>query len=87
MTQKTISLNKNSFKQLKKLKKKNESYSELIIRLCNLRNYVLNDPLLEFSGIFSEDEALWEEIENIIQNHRKSHLTNEDIEKNNDVFS
>ena len=79
MTQKTISLNENSYKQLKKLKKKNESYSELIIRLCNLRNPVLNDPLLEFSGIFSEDEELWEEIENIIQNHRKSHLTNEDI--------
>ena len=79
MTQKTISLNENSYKQLKKLKKKNESYSDLIIRLCNLRNPVLNDPLLEFSGIFSEDEELWEEIENIIQNHRKSHLTNEDI--------
>jgi len=79
MTQKTISLNENSYKQLKKLKKKNESYSELIIRLCNLRNPVLNDPLLEFSGIFSEDEELWEEIENILQNHRKSHLTNEDI--------
>lgn len=79
MTQKTISLNENSYKQLKKLKKKNESYSDLIIRLCNLRNPVLNDPLLEFSGIFSEDEELWEEIENIIQNHRKSHLTNEII--------
>lgn len=79
MTQKTISLNENSYKQLKKLKKKNESYSDLIIRLCNLRNPVLNDPLLEFSGIFSEDEELWVEIEKIIQNHRKSHLTNEDI--------
>ncbi len=79
MTQKTISLNENSYKQLKKLKKKNESYSDLIIRLCNLRNPVLNDPLLEFSGIFSEDEELWVEIEKIIQNHRKSHLTNEII--------
>ena len=79
MTQKTISLNENSYKQLKKLKKKNESYSNLIIRLCNLRNPILNDPLLEFSGIFSEDEELWEEIEKIIQNHRISHLTNEDI--------
>jgi predicted CopG family antitoxin len=79
MTQKTISLNENSYKQLKKLKKKNESYSDLIIRLCNLRNPVLNDPLLEFSGIFSEDEELWVEIEKIIQNHRKSHLTYEII--------
>ena len=79
MTQKTISLNENSYKQLKKLKKKNESYSDLIIRLCNLRNPVLNDPLLEFSGIFSEDEELWVEIESFIQNHRKSHLTNEII--------
>ena len=78
MTQKTISLNENSYKKLKKLKKKNESYSELINRLCNLQNPILNDPLLEFSGIFSEDEELWEEIEIIIQNHRKSHLTNED---------
>jgi len=79
MTQKTISLNENSYRVLKKLKKKNETYSELIIRLCNLQNPVLNDPLLEFSGIFSEDNEFWEEIENFIRNHRKSHLTNEDI--------
>ncbi|MCJ7651420.1 MAG: hypothetical protein MUP85_22660 [Candidatus Lokiarchaeota archaeon] len=79
MTQRTISLNENSYRELKKLKKKSETYSDLIVRLCNLQNPVLNDPLLEFSGIFSEDEELWEEIENFIQNHRQSHLTNEDI--------
>jgi len=77
MTQKTISLNENSYKILKKLKKKNESYSDLIIRLCNLQDPSLNDPLLEYSGIFSEDEDLWEKIEEAINNHRNSHLTSE----------
>ena len=77
MTQKTISLNERSYKLLKKLKKKNETYSDLIIRLCTMQNPNKNDPLLEFSGIFSEDEELWEEIEKIIKDHRKSHLTSE----------
>lgn len=72
---KTISLNEKSYKILKKLKKKNESYSELIIRLCNLQDPSLNDPLLEHSGIFSEDDDLWEKIEETIRNHRNSHLT------------
>lgn len=79
MTQKTISLNEKSYKILKKLKKKKESYSDLIIRLCNLQDPSLIDPLLEYSGIFSEDENLWEKIEETIKNHRNSHLTSEII--------
>ena len=77
MTQKTISLNEKSYKILKKLKKRYEFYSDLITRLCNLQDPSLNDPLLEYSGIFSEDADLWEEIEETIRNHRNSHLTSE----------
>ena len=76
MTQKTISLNEKSYKMLKKLKKENESYSDLIIRLCSMQDPFLKDPLLEFSGIFSEDNELWEEIEQIIKSYRVLHLTN-----------
>ena len=77
MTQKTISLNEKSYKMLKKLKKENESYSDLIVRLCSMQALFLKDPLLEFSGIFSEDNELWEEIEQIIKSYRALHLMNQ----------
>lgn len=78
MTQKTISLNEKSYILLKKLKKENESYSDLIIRLCRIQNPSQSDPLLEYAGIFSEDKEFWEEIEKIIKDHRDSHLTNDE---------
>ena len=77
MTQKTISLNEKSFKLLKRLKNDGESYSDLINRLCALQDPSLNDPLLEYVGIFSEDKELWGEIEKIVKEHRDSHLTSE----------
>jgi predicted CopG family antitoxin len=77
MTQKTISLNEKAYKVLKKLKKENESYSELIIRLCSMQESSFNDPLLEYAGIFGENEDLWDEIEKIIKQYRENHLTNE----------
>ena len=77
MTQKTISLNEKSYNLLKKLKKENESYSDLITRLCNMQNPSQSDPLLEYAGIFSEDKELWEEIEKIIKDHRDTHLTSD----------
>jgi len=76
MTQKTISLNEKSYRMLRKLKKENESYSDLIIRLCSMQDPFLKDPLLEFSGIFSADNDLWEEIENLIKSYRSSYLIN-----------
>jgi len=77
MTQKTISLNEKAYKILKSLKKKNESYSELVIRLLSTQESTFNDPLLEYAGIFSEDDDLWDEIEKIIKQHRENHLINE----------
>jgi len=77
MTQKTISLNEKTFRMLKKLKKENESYSDLIMRLIKLQDPFTNDPLLEFAGLFSEDTDLWDEIEKTIKDHRNNHLTNE----------
>jgi len=77
MTQKTISLNEKTYNMLKKLKRENETYSDLITRLCKLQDPSSNDPLLEYSGLFSEDPELWDEIEKVIKDHRKSHLTSE----------
>ena len=77
MTQKTISLNEKSYRMLKKLKRENESFSDLIMRLCETQDPTKSDPLLEYVGIFSEDEKLWGDIEDIIKAHRDSHLTDE----------
>jgi len=77
MTQKTISLNEKSYILLKKLKKENESYSDLIIRLCETQNPTKNDPFLEYAGIFSEDKEFWEAIEKVIKEHREIHLTSD----------
>jgi predicted CopG family antitoxin len=77
MTQKTISLNEKSYNILKKMKKKGESYSDLIIRLCNICHPSKNDPLLEYAGIFNEDEEFWNKIADIVKDYREQHLTNE----------
>ncbi len=70
MTQKTISLNEKAYALLNNVKKKNESFSELIIRLCSLQ---LKDPLLEYAGILSEDKDFLNRIEKLV----KEHLTDE----------
>ncbi len=77
MTQKTISLNEKSYKLLSKLKKKNESYSELIMRLCALQDPSQYDPLLEFRGILRENGDLWKDIEKLIKQNRYEHLIDE----------
>ncbi len=67
MPQKAISLNKKAYTLLKKVKKKNESYSELIIRLYSLQ---LKDPLLECASILNEDQELWDGIQKRVKEHR-----------------
>ncbi|MHA1680286.1 MAG: antitoxin VapB family protein [Promethearchaeota archaeon] len=79
MTQKTISLNKKSHSLLKSLKGEKETYSELIIRLCqnNVRKKK-EDILLKYAGAFKENSDEWETIQDEIRASRDSHLTTEE---------
>jgi predicted CopG family antitoxin len=76
MAHKTISLNKESYRILKKLKRDYETYSDLIIRLFGRKKSVMADPLLEYAGVFSDDD-FWKDFENIIQEQRNSNLSQE----------
>ncbi|MHA1672990.1 MAG: antitoxin VapB family protein [Promethearchaeota archaeon] len=66
MTQKTISLSEPAYKNLKKLKKVNESFSQLILRLTQSHNPTTLNNLF---GIGKQDED-WEEIQKSIQKNR-----------------
>ncbi|MBN1803527.1 MAG: hypothetical protein JW891_18600 [Candidatus Lokiarchaeota archaeon] len=79
MTQKTISLNLKAYKKLKKFKKEKESYSDLILRLCNTQESKNNeDILLKYVGVFKDDEEYWKEVEDTIQEERNRHLISEE---------
>jgi predicted CopG family antitoxin len=76
MTQRTISLTEQAYKLLKKQKKRKESYSDLIIRLCNVHDQQQEeDFLIKYIGAFESESERWKEIENKIQRHRENHLT------------
>ena len=66
MTQKTISLSEPAYKNLKKLKKVNESFSQLILRLTKSHNPTTLNNLF---GVGKQDED-WEEIQKSIQKNR-----------------
>lgn len=79
MTQKTISLNEKAYKKLKKLKRKGETYSDLILRLCNSQEISERDDiLLKLIGAFKDNDEYWEKIEKQIQENRSTHLTSEE---------
>jgi len=81
MTQKTISLNEKAYKKMKKLKKKGESYSDLVLRLCDAQEQSdEEDILLKLIGSFKEDADYWEKVETQIQRSRNAHLTSEEGE-------
>lgn len=79
MTQKTISLNEKAYKILRKFKRNKESYSELIIRLCEVqKNEEKEDILLKYIGLFKDNSDYWEQVEKEIQKERNHHLTSEE---------
>jgi len=79
MDQKTISLNEKAYKKLKRMKNSDETYSDTILRLCELQEKVIEeDILLKFAGTFKENTALWENVEKEIQHHRDNHLISEE---------
>lgn len=79
MTQKTISLNEKAYRILRKFKKNKESYSDLIIRLCEVQEKEeREDILLKYMGVFKDNSDYWEQVEKEIQKERNRHLTSEE---------
>ncbi|MFX1259285.1 MAG: antitoxin VapB family protein [Promethearchaeota archaeon] len=79
MTQKTISLNEKAYKRLRKFKRDKESYSDLIIRLCDTQeNKEKGDILLKYMGLFKNNSDDWEKVEKEIQKERERYLTSEE---------
>jgi len=72
MTQKTISLPEKVYNSLKKKKRNEETYSELISRLLNENEQRLPSPNIStfFGKLEEEKEGEWDEIENSIYKNR-----------------
>ncbi len=67
MTQKTISLSEKAYNELKKNKKKDESFSKTILRILGNRD---NSDVMSLAGAFNEKSEEWEKIENILHKNR-----------------
>lgn len=65
MSTKTISLSEDAYDRLKALKKENESFSDLVKRLCS------GVKLRDFHGVLSKDSA--KKMEKIIREKREEH--------------
>ena len=79
MTQKTISLNEKAYKRLREFKKYKESFSDLIIRLCDTKEKEeKEDILLKYVGLFKDNSEDWEKVEKEIQKERDRHLISEE---------
>ncbi len=68
MTQKTVSLSEEAYEKLRSVKKKGESFSQVILRLIDQES---NLHILNFAGAFEESSKEWETIENEIYKRRK----------------
>lgn len=78
MTQKTIDISEEVYKKLEKLKSKDESISNFILRLINEKE--ISNSIEEFAGVFEEDSEEWEEIEKILYEDRLKSKSYRDIE-------
>lgn len=66
MTQKTLSLTKEAYEHLSRLKRKDESFSQLILRLTGDAN---RNDIMAFAGIWKDDNE-WDAIEKQIYQRR-----------------
>ncbi len=66
MTQKTLSLTREAYERLSRLKKKDESFSQLILRLTGTAN---RNEIMAFAGIWKDDSE-WDAIEAQIYQRR-----------------
>lgn len=79
MTQK-IDISDKVYKKLLKLKKADESFSKLILRIINKREKEKINHIEEFAGIFEEDSEEWEKIEKLLYEDRLKSRTNQIID-------
>ena len=79
MTQKTISLSVRAYNELRKEKKKDESFSKTIIRILKNRN---QSNIKSLAGAFNNNSEEWGNIEKILYDNRidESDLDTEEIE-------
>ena len=84
MVQKTISLTPETYKRLKTKKKQNESFSELVDRLLDLKKDTNDEEdFKSFAGVLAEDDE-WDKIEKILEKARqipRKSLDNLNLEK------
>ena len=78
MTHKTIDISEEVYKKLKKLKSKDESISNFILRFINEKE--ISNSIEEFAGIFEDNSEEWEEIEKILYEDRLKSKSYRDIE-------
>ena len=70
MVQKTISLTPETYQRLKSKKKSNESFSDLVDRLLNIKKRTDKDDYKSYAGVLAKDEE-WDEIEEILEKARQ----------------
>ena len=68
MAQKTVSLSEKAYEKLKSVKKPEESFSQVILRLIEQK---VDTTIADFIGAFEENSTEWEKIEQEIYERRK----------------
>ena len=77
MRQKTISLTEEAYGKLRSLKGPKESFSEIILRLCQHVADASEEPLDEFIGILAGASEFLDDIDHVIRKTRDAHLIDE----------
>ena len=79
MKQKTISLNTKAYTTLRRFKQAKESFSDLVIRLCNEQDRSNSeDILLRYAGIFKDSAGEWARAQEQIEKSRNAHMIDEE---------
>ncbi len=79
MTQK-IDVSEKAYKKLLELKKPDETFSKLILRIISEQEQEKSTSIEEFAGVFEEDSEEWEKIEKIIYEERLKGKTEQNVE-------
>ena len=79
MTQKK-DISEEAYKKLLELKKTDESFSKLILRIINEKEKVNVSAIKEFAGAFEEDSEEWEKIERFLYAERLKGRTEQKVE-------
>ncbi|OLS13896.1 MAG: hypothetical protein RBG13Loki_2490 [Promethearchaeota archaeon CR_4] len=77
MKQKTISLTEEAYGKLQSMKGPKESFSELILRLCQQEGETTGEPLDEFLGALAGSTEFLGDVDQVIRKSREAHLIDE----------